>query len=411
VGISELQQGVQWGCTVTKALGPSMVATFLAANLLVRPAAAQDTIVVHAEDPPEWGSNVRVVEELRIGAVDGPDEYILGYIGSIGARRDGTIFVYDAQVPIIRQYSAAGDHVRDIGRKGQGPGEYRYVDGMQILGDGRLAVLDYGNQRVNVYDSAGVFLESHNYGRGYYGNNDFVVDSAGNFYIRVMAPAAPKSEGEEFGSVWLKLSASGELIDSIARPLADLALPPSAPFHDERVSVLSNRGYLVVGHNRSYALEVHESDDLVRRITRDADPEPVKSAEREQWEAVLEYADKRARERWGPEHGIDYPPLPRTKPFFRDLLVDADGRIWVDRYVAAEKVDVEPRESGDERPLLEWREPRTFDVIQPDGTFLGTLVLPKDTEAYYSRGMSIWGVYSGELGEPYVVRLRIEPGT
>jgi hypothetical protein len=394
---------------MTGVLKVFVVASFAAANLLVSPAAAQDTVVVRADNSPEWGSNVRVIEELRIGALDGPDEYIFGYIVSIAAREDGAIFVYDVQVPIIRRYSAAGQHVRDIGREGQGPGEYRYVAGMQTLGDGRLAVLDGGNARVNVYDSTGVFLESHRFGRGFYGGNQFVADTAGQFYIRVMAPAAPKSEGEEIASIWWKLSADGEFLDSIARPPADLARPPFAPFHDERVSTLSNRGYLVVGHNRSYALELQVSDDLVRRITRAVDPEPVKRDERAQWEASLEYREKLMRERDGVD--IEFPPVPRTKPFFRDLIIDADGRIWVDRYVAAMKVDVEPREPGDERPLIEWREPRTFDVIRPDGTFLGTVVLPKDTEVHFMRGWHIWGVYNGELGEDYVVRLRVEPGT
>jgi hypothetical protein len=224
-----------------------------------------------------------------------------------------------------------------------------------------------------------------------------------------MAPSAPKSEGEEFASIWLKLSAGGEPIDSIAHPPADLDSPPLGLFRTERVSTLSNRGHLIVGHNRSYALEVHESEDLIRRITRDVDVAPVRRDERAQREAMLEYREKLVRERDGVD--IDFPPVPRTKPFFRDLRVDADGRIWVDRYVAAVKVDVEPREPGDERPLLEWREPPTFDVIRADGTLFGTIILPKDVEAHFMRGRHIWGVYTGELGEPYVVRLRIEPGT
>jgi hypothetical protein len=183
------------------------------------------------------------------------------------------------------------------------------------------------------------------------------------------------------------------------------------PFNLERISALSNRGYLVVGHNRSYALDVHLTSDRVRRISRDIDVEPLKPQEHAQWEAWREYSEKRARERYGPGRVPDYPPVPRTKPFFSHLIVDADGRIWVDRYVAATKQAVEPREPGDERPLLEWRQPPTFDVIHQDGTFLGTVVLPKDTEARFMRGMYIWGEYSGEFGESYVVRLRIVPGT
>jgi hypothetical protein len=372
---------------------------------------SQDTVVVRADNPPEWGSNVRVIEELRIGVLDGPDEYIFGYAYIITVRDDGAIFVYDAQVPIIRQYNADGEHVRDIGRDGQGPGEYRRVQGMHILGDGRLAVFDMGNSRINVYDSTGVYVEGHNFGRPYAGTRDFVVDTAGNFYIRAIAVGVPSGQWEEFATTWIKMSASGAIVDSIPRPPADRSLPQFMPFNLERISALSNRGYLVVGHNRSYALDVHLTSDRVRRISRDIDVEPLKPQEHAQWEAWREYSEKRARERYGPGRVPDYPPVPRTKPFFSHLIVDADGRIWVDRYVAATKQAVEPREPGDERPLLEWRQPPTFDVIHQDGTFLGTVVLPKDTEARFMRGMYIWGEYSGEFGESYVVRLRIVPGT
>ena len=84
--------------------------------------AAQDTVVVRVASAPQWGVEARLAEDLRIGMLDGPDEYIFGFIGSLAVRLDGSIYVYDYSVPIIRQYNSVGRHVRDIGRNGEGPG-------------------------------------------------------------------------------------------------------------------------------------------------------------------------------------------------------------------------------------------------------------------------------------------------
>ncbi len=56
---------------------------------------------------------------------------------------------------------------------------------------------------------------------------------------------------------------------------------------------------------------------------------------------------------------------------------------------------------------MTWREPRTFDVFEPDGVFLGTVVGPPQTELYLWKGDFAWGVERGPSDEPYVVRFRI----
>ena len=104
--------------------------------------------------------------------------------------------------------------------------------------------------------------------------------------------------------------------------------------------------------------------------------------------------------------------MPEQKPFFREIYVGEDGRIWIYRYVAAEKrTDVQPLPDRPERSLLTWREPWTYDVFEPDGTFLGSVVVPELFRPYVFRGLQIWGAHTDDDGVERVVRLRVDPAS
>lgn len=92
---------------------------------------------------------------------------------------------------------ASGDHVRDIGKRGAGNGEFNLPRDVAIARDGRLYVVDGGNFRVQVFDAQGAFLKSFGSVGKQFGQfarpkevavgpdgNVYVVDAAfGNFQI------------------------------------------------------------------------------------------------------------------------------------------------------------------------------------------------------------------------------------
>ncbi len=80
------------------------------------------TTVVN-ESGSVWGGTASLVEEASIGVESGPDEYLFGQIGGVWADED-RIYVADYQVPAVRVYDTSGQYLFDIGRRGQGPGEY-----------------------------------------------------------------------------------------------------------------------------------------------------------------------------------------------------------------------------------------------------------------------------------------------
>jgi hypothetical protein len=87
--------------------------------------------------------------------------------------------------------------------------------------------------------------------------------------------------------------------------------------------------------------------------------------------------------------------------------VGLDGRAWVTRHVEAELVPEDP--APQRRPPINWREPPVWDVIDPRGTYLGT-IRPAGGRLAAATGMRLWIVETGDFDEQYVVRYRIEPG-
>ena len=104
-----------------------------------------DTVVVRTVAGSLWGDTARLVPEVTIGVLDGPEEYMFGQIVSMALGADGTIYVMDRQVPALRVYNPDGSYRATFGREGAGPGEYRRPDGgMGVLSDGRIVLRERG---------------------------------------------------------------------------------------------------------------------------------------------------------------------------------------------------------------------------------------------------------------------------
>ncbi len=88
----------------------------------------------------------------------------------------------------VRVFNAAtGEHERDIGRRGSGPGEFNLPRDLAIGKDGRLYVVDGGNFRVVVFDKDGAYLQSWGSVGKQYGQfarpKEVAVDREGNVYV------------------------------------------------------------------------------------------------------------------------------------------------------------------------------------------------------------------------------------
>ena len=102
-------------------------------------------------------------EVYRIGA----PSILLSNVRSAEFGTDGTLYVLDAQSSSSVQLMAirdSGKSVRNIGRPGGGPGEFRAIPHFAPLSDGRLAVFDAGHNAYHIFSSDGIFERMVNAG-------------------------------------------------------------------------------------------------------------------------------------------------------------------------------------------------------------------------------------------------------
>ncbi len=425
---------------------------------LAPPIQRSDTVVVVAGPPVHSGLG-RAVVELSIG--NNPrssPEYLFTAVLEIAVGRDGSIFVVDIPSPAqesinrVVQFDRNGTFVRQIGRRGQGPGEYIGPKGFRVLPNGVMALLDNANGRVNLYSPTGESVDTWLFRRpeDRSGATGLYADTAGFLYLNALATNSSGFNG------LIRYGAGGGVIDSL--PSADLhagadpRLPQTILLRGEGVGSLFNAqipftpslrwtwsplGYWISGYPDRYAFELHlpvtargriavpprqgtaprpvyrwRPGDPIRSIRRNVPAPVVAPAEREEQRTIFE---ARAR-RTVPDWGWDGAAIPRVKPSYRSLFAGDDGRIWVQLSTTATRVDLAlgiqppprgPRSRGPIVPVQRWVEPNVFDIFEPDGRYVGQAELPHLAKLHAARGDTVWVSRTDRDDVPFIQRLRV----
>ena len=113
-----------------------------------------DTTVVRTLSGSVWEGDATMIPEVSIGELDGPEEYLFGWIWSIAVDDDRNVYVFDEQAQHVRVFDPGGSYVETLGGRGEGPGEFSRAEAIALLPDGRLVVRDPGNQRIGVFGPA-----------------------------------------------------------------------------------------------------------------------------------------------------------------------------------------------------------------------------------------------------------------
>jgi len=361
----------------------------------VQRTAVGDTSVVTTVAGQVWEGLVVLHDEVVIGVVDGPQELMFGEVTRLAADADGGVYVLDRQAVQIRHYDREGAHVRDVGRSGEGPGEYGYLSlGMVVDPVGVLYVHDWGNGRIVRFDDDGTPLESWpmvsqflTTSRGRW----MFVDGPGRILVSARVDNSPVAVAIDEGLV----------SDTIWVPrLPGVPAQRGGPYSIDAYWTIGPDGCVVVGVSAAYSFDVRCADG-VRRIQRSVEARSVLPDEASEIRARFEWMERQPA--YNPPEGEW---VPAEMPFFSGLETGTDGRIWVRRNTEPLRVEAEPSSSG--QPPRSWVQPFLYDVFEADGTFLGEVRFPDHFEPHVFGSGYVWGVREGEFGEDYVVRLGID---
>ena len=381
-----------------------------------------DTTVVRTVSGSVWGDTAHLVEEVRIGALEGSEELTFGQVSLVAPGRGGGVDVFDNQAIALRRFDSAGKFVKQIGGRGQGPGEYEMLLGVRTLSDGRMITYDGRNSRITTYSPDGQPIDTWplQLPMRFFSDNAFSVDRTEHVYVQTARPRT--AGGGPGGSILLRVAPGGAVVDTLDIPRwpADPArrgvcLAPGGRW------VLHPSGQFVAGSSDTYSFDLRQADGKVLRIQRAAEPVAFEPGERSELEDDIANSGPPIESMSissGKAPVIEHGPrqtIPPSKPFFRTLVAGADGRIWVQRHTRAVKIDpaketVRPACSVDRKgdpPALAWREPIVWDVFEENGSYLGAVAVPPRTTLRAMNGDTIWAVQRGDSDEEYVVRFRL----
>lgn len=341
-------------------------------------------------EEPAW----RLVEDVRIGAVEGEGPDVFGQIRGVAVDSRGRVHVLDAQAHELRVFRPDGTHLRTLGGRGEGPGELSQPFGLGIDGSDRVWVADWNN-RYTVWDSSGALAGTR--------ARPFVVfpfmTTFGFDGDRLIESSTLGTGDEESRPALIRLSLEDEVADTFPVPRFEpevyalmegglMRMAATVPFSPGQSRALGQGDHYWMGTGDRYRLHrVRLQGDTVRIVEREYERVPVTRAERDS--ALGTPFLRRMREEGGE---VDPARIPDHKPAFRSLQVEDRGYLWV----------VLPNPAGEEGTRL--------DVFDPEGRYLGQLRSDRTMRLYpppVVRGEVLWAHLTDELDVSYVAGFRI----
>ncbi len=288
------------------------------------------------------------VPAFTIGGVGAEGPYDVQLVWGALQLRDGNVVVLNGATSELRFFDGAGKHVRSVGRKGSGPGEFQSPYRLFWSGPDTLMVQDFGTSRLTMLGSDGTFFGVVPLQRvsgallvGRLPSGEFLAQTSGS-----IMPGQGTSGRQRSPVHLVRLSREGAVLDTLG-----------AFAGSENVTEISERsasvGPAMFGLNTVFALAdslVYVADGaeyrvrvyaggrrLVRIIEKAHAPVPVTRA---MWDAesarqTAASSDPRSREFWGRLHANDR--MPATLPSYRNIALDGDGWLWVRPYAVTEQ--------------------------------------------------------------------------
>jgi len=308
-------------------------------------------------------------EELTIGVAEGAEEYTFARLRGIAVDDQGAIFALDQRKPRIDVFSDAGSHLRSIGRRGQGPGEFQTPFFLALAPANEMLVGEMG--RLSLFDHSGAFLRSQ---------ENRVQPLAFIKYLENGDAVGTRMVMEEENPRYEVVLCGPDL--KAKKALAFSPMPDPSGKFALFISVIRwdiSRGREIVcgSSEEGYRLSVFDAGGhLIRIIHKQYDPVPISD---------LDVA------RQMKQHGIqsrDEVTIARFLPPISWVYADEDGRIYVSTW----------QKDPDSGIAL-------FNIFDQQGRYLCDYLIPGEPLVF--KDGKLYAIVQDEEGFQYIKRYRM----
>jgi hypothetical protein len=306
---------------------------------------------------------IDTVPVTRIGVVRGPEDYMIGRLGGMLRRSDGSIVIADAASHQVKVYDESGQFVRVAGGAGEGPGEYNWLTHVLPHSADSVVIMDHEGSRASVVDASLTFnrryrvllnetratypMTSHRL-VGFFDDGTLLVSD----YLNVCG--ANRSEGfcedsvafyrvEEDGTVRSRFgkfvysrseSRRGEVNVGIREP------------HPQAFWTVKGSRFYYADASR-FEVRVFLSDGTLERVISLATQIPQYDRSEVFPPRAASGGDQDAKTQKAMlalDQMFAEIPLPSSFPAFSDMLIDDAARVWVREYLPSARLrDTSPR--------------------------------------------------------------------
>lgn len=310
-----------------------------------RQAAGDVEIATNPKTPkPKDGNKIRMVfeEELSIGVEEGDENYMFGGRVYFNADDEGFIYVTDWDRKRIQKFDHNGQYLLTIGRKGQGPGEFRNVWRPRFDKDNHLFVTDISNNRIHFFDRYGNFLRDKKIPQGfscqYINSKDMIIGS----YNKII-------EEDKSGTKWFisfgmfdekfnpvkeihKRSSESKTTGTKSRAQFTADIWSQDAYKAEICHFMTEDDILYFGYPERYEIQIFSPEGkLTKIIRREYDPIRVSKMHKKRFEKYMEDEFFRLFPRFNDikEDVFRLMEYPKYLPAYQSFVVMENGWLFV----------------------------------------------------------------------------------
>ncbi|MDJ0837476.1 MAG: 6-bladed beta-propeller [Acidobacteriota bacterium] len=289
---------------------------------------------------------------------------------------EGRVLVLDIAEHNVKVFDMAGNHLMNVGKAGQGPGEFAMATGLAVGPDGSIVIYDMIKRRFGIFDNQGHFQKFLTYPKTVWA---FRLAPGGVWYLETRDLDMSGKKGGSLTNVvrWVPGESSETVIDSerikdvtlISKPVKT-SIP--RPFHKRFLWDCLSDGRLVVVRSEPFQVSIYGTDGkLLQQRTQRGKSAPVTEADRETFYAGISVTNNDGTLSQGaPAYVRAAVVWPEFKPPCQNLYIDQDDRILIQTHVKQDTRFLYYVLGTDAKRLYEVRLPALdHPCFRPDGIF------------------------------------------